>query len=198
MRALHEVGEIGILSGATLAPVVDVTTLRARAGARPVVPLVCSLAGIATVLGGWALLERRFDLAGWAALASGVLLIVAGSIVRETDRPREWLVLSLADRAFDGIVFGGLVWVLRGSDPGAAVGALVALAAGFLAAYVQARGGSLGYGIEASVIVPALRSLLIAVGLLAGWTGAAVWIVAALLLLTSIVRASQVAKEERA
>jgi hypothetical protein len=178
--------------------VVDVTTLRARAGARPVVPVLCTLAAIATVLAGWALLERRFERAGWAALAAGLLLMIAGSIVRETDRPREWLVLSLADRGFDGIVFGGLAWVLRSTDPGAALGALVALAAGFLAAYVRARGGSLGYGIEASVIVPALRSLIIAFGLLGGWTRAAVWIVAALMLLTSIVRASQVAKEERA
>jgi hypothetical protein len=178
--------------------VADVTTLRARAGARPVVPVLCAFAAIATVLAGWAILERRFESAGWGALAAGLLLIGAGSIVRETDRPREWLVLSLADRAFDGVVFGGLAWVLRGTDPGTAAGALVALVAGFLAAYVRARGGSLGYGVEASVIVPALRSLVIAIGLLAGWTPAAVWIVAALLVLTSIVRASQVAKEERA
>jgi hypothetical protein len=178
--------------------VVDVTTLRARAGARPVVPVLCTSAAIATVLSGWALLDRRFERAGWAALAAGLLLMAAGSIVRETDRPREWLVLSLTDRTFDGIVFGGIAWALRASSPSTAVGALVALAAGFLAAYVRARGGSLGYGIEASVIVPALRSLIIAFGLLGGWTRAAVWLIAALLLLTTIVRASQVAKEERA
>jgi hypothetical protein len=177
--------------------VLEVTTLRARAGARPVVPVLCSLAAIAVALAGWAVLDHRFQRGGWAALTAGVLLLLAGGVVRETDRPREWLVLSLGDRAFDGVVFGSLAWVLRSSDPGAAAGALVALAAGFLAAYVRARGGSLGYGVESSVVVPAIRSLAISIALIGGWVPTAVWIAAGLMLLTAAVRASQVAKEER-
>jgi hypothetical protein len=163
-----------------------------------VVPILCVVAAIAIGLAGWSVVDRAFHRAGWWALAAGVLLMAAGAVVRETDRPREWLVLSLVDRGFDGATFGGLAWALRSADPAASAGALVALAAGYLAAYVRARGGSLGYGVEASVIVPALRSLLIALALIGGWVGAAVWIVAGLLLLTAVVRASQVAKEERA
>jgi hypothetical protein len=163
-----------------------------------VVPILCVVAAIALALAGWAVVDRSFDRAGWWALAGGVVLMAAGAVVRETDRPREWLVLSLVDRGFDGVVFGGLAWTLRTADPAASAGALVALAAGFLAAYVRARGGSLGYGIEASVIVPALRSILISLALIGGWVAVAVWVVAALLLLTAAVRASQVAKEERA
>jgi hypothetical protein len=178
--------------------VVDVSTIRARAGARPVIPALCAGAAVFIGLAGWWLLDGRPERAGWASLASAVLLISAGAIVRDTDRPREWVVLSLVDRTFDGVVFGGIVWVTRAAEPREAAGAIVALAAGFLAAYVRARAGSLGYGIEESVITPALRYLLISLSLIAGWTSWAVWAVAVQMLVVVALRASQVAKEERA
>jgi len=106
------------------------------------------------------------------------------------------VLLSFADRLFDGCVLGAVAWGARSSDPWLAAGALVALAAGFLASYIRARGGSLGYGIEEGVITPALRYGLISIGLIAGWRWS-VWAVAVLMLLASAVRASQVVKEER-
>lgn len=176
----------------------DVSAFRRRAGARPVIPTLCALALAAIVLSGTSIVDRRLGRAGWYALLAGILLVAAGAIVRGTDRPREWVVLSVVDRAFDGAVFGLLAWTLRESDPAVAAGAMIALAAGFLAAYVRARGGSLGYGIEESVVTPALRYALISLGLVGGWASSAVWIVAVLMLLAAAVRASQVAKEERA
>ena len=84
----------------------------------------------------------------------------------------------------------------RLTDPSAAAAALIALAAGFLASYIRAKGGSLGYGIEESIVTPVLRYALFSVALLAGaeW---AIWAMAIVALLAAAVRTSQVAKEER-
>ena len=106
------------------------------------------------------------------------------------------MALSFGDRLFDGCVLGALAWVSRTEDEWLAAGALFALATGFLASYIRARGGSLGYGIEEGVITPALRYGLIAAGLIGGWRWTP-WAVAILMLLASAVRASQVVKEER-
>ena len=70
-------------------------------------------------------------------------------------------------------------------------GQVGALAAGFLASYIRARGGSLGYGIEEGIVTPALRYGLVGLGLVAGWRWT-VWVVAILMLLACGVRASQV------
>jgi hypothetical protein len=78
-----------------------------------------------------------------------------------------------------------------------AAAALVALAAGFVASYIRAKGGSLGYGIEESVVTPVLRYGLVSLALLMEWTVWAIWVVAGVMLLAAAIRASQVAKEER-
>lgn len=166
-----------------------------QAGERAVVPLLCVAAAAAIGASTWLLLLLRPEPAGWAALGAGVALVVGGILLRPSDRLGR-VLLSFGDRLFDGCVLGALVWVTRTSDPELAAGALVALAAGFLASYIRARGGSLGYGIEEGIVTPALRYGLIAGGLIAGWTWT-VWAVAVLMLLVSGVRASQVAKEER-
>lgn len=168
---------------------------REQVGERATVPLLCVVAGVAIGAATWLLLDRRFDPAGWVALSAGAALVVAGAMLRPTDRLGRML-LSLTDRAFDGFVLGSIAWTTRVSEPGVAAGALVTLAAGFLASYVRARGGSLGYGIEEGVVTPALRYLLIGTGLVTGWTWT-IWAAAVLMLLTAGVRASQVAKEER-
>ena len=126
---------------------------------------------------------------------AGAVLVAGGVLLQPRDRLGR-VLLSFADRLFDGCVLGAVAWVTRSSDPWVAAGALVALAAGFLASYIRARGGSLGYGIEEGVITPAIRYGLVSFGLVAGWRWT-VWAVAVLMLLASAVRASQVVKEER-
>jgi hypothetical protein len=174
--------------------VVEVSA-RGQAGERAVVPLLCVAATVAIAVSTWSLLSRRPELAGWAAATAGAALVAGGVLLRPSDRLGR-VLLSFADRLFDGCVLGALAWATRSEDPGLAAGALVALAAGFLASYIRARGGSLGYGIEEGIVTPALRYGLISVGLIAGWAWT-VWAVAVLMLLASVVRASQVAKEER-
>ena len=173
---------------------VDVSA-HGQVGERAVVPLLCVAAAATIVASTWLLLLLRPEPAGWAALLAGVALVTGGVVLRPSDRLGR-VLLSFGDRLFDGCVLGALVWITRTEDPTFAAGALVALAAGFLASYIRARGGSLGYGIEEGIVTPALRYGLISAGLIAGWTWT-VWAVAVLMLLASGVRASQVAKEER-
>jgi len=174
--------------------VVDAST-HGQVGERAAVPLLCVAAAAAIAVSTWLLLLRRAEAAGVAALVAGVALVTGGVLLRPSDRLGR-VLLSFGDRLFDGCVLGALVWVTRTEDPALAAGALVALAAGFLASYIRARGGSLGSGIEEGVVTPALRYGLIAAGLIGSWTWT-VWAVAVLMLLASGVRASQVAKEER-
>ena len=173
---------------------VDVSA-RGQVGERAAVPLLCVTAALAIGASTWALLVREPVVAGCAALVGGAALVAGGILLRPTDRLGR-VLLSFADRSFDGCVLGALAWVTRTVDPWVAAGALVALAAGFLASYIRARGGSLGYGIEEGIVTPALRYGLVGLGLVAGWRWA-VWVVAVLMLLACGVRASQVFKEER-
>jgi hypothetical protein len=174
--------------------VVEVS-VRAQVGERAVVPLLCIAAGIAIGVATWLLLVGEVEPAGFAALGAGAALVAGGVLLRPDDCVGR-VVLSFGDRLFDGCVLGALAWVSRTEDEWLAAGALFALAAGFLASYIRARGGSLGYGIEEGVITPALRYGLIAAGLIGGWRWTP-WAVAILMLLASAVRASQVVKEER-
>jgi hypothetical protein len=170
-------------------------SVRAQLEERAVVPILCVAACVIVVLATWLLLIREVEAAGWVALVAGAVLVAGGVLLKPRDRLGR-VLLSFADRLFDGCVLGALAWVTRSNDPWVAAGALVALAAGFLASYIRARGGSLGYGIEEGVITPAIRYGLVSIGLVAGWRWS-VWAVAVLMLLASAVRASQVVKEER-
>ncbi len=171
-------------------------SLRGHVRERAAVPVLCLLAAVGVGLATWQLLEREPEPAGWAALAAGACLIAGGVLLRSEDR-RARVELSFADRAFDGCILAALAWATRSSDPSIAAASLVALAAGFVASYIRARGGSLGYGIEEGVVTPVLRYGLISLALILGWTSWAIWVVAVLMLLVAAVRASQVAKEER-
>ncbi|HYG73117.1 MAG TPA: hypothetical protein VEC15_12655 [Actinomycetota bacterium] len=170
-------------------------SVRDRAGERVVVPFLCTSAGAAIAVASWRILERDAQTAGWIALAAGAVLVAAGVLLQPNDRTAR-VVLSFADRAFDGLLLGALAWVTRSTRPSVAAGALIALAAGFLASYIRAKGGSLGYGVEEGVVTPVIRYVAFAVALLAdaAW---AIWTIAVVNLLAAVVRASQVAKEER-
>lgn len=169
---------------------------RGQVGERAVVPALSALAIAAIALATWRLLERDPDAAGWAALVAGTALVLAGVLLRPDDRTAR-VVVSFADRAFDGCLLASLAWVTRTAEPSVAAGALVGLAAGFLASYIRAKGGSLGYGIEEGVVTPVLRYALFSFALLFDQTTWAIWVIATVNLLAAGVRAGQVAKEER-
>ena len=171
--------------------------VRGQVGERAAVPVLAAAAMIAIALSAWLLIARDPRAAGWAGLLAGSCLVLGGTLLRGGDR-RARVALSFSDRAFDGFILAALAWTTRSSRPAVAAGALVALAAGFLASYIRAKGGSLGYGIEEGVVTPILRYGLLSLALVFGWTSWAVWVVAGVTVLAAVVRASQVAKEERA
>jgi hypothetical protein len=156
------------------------------------------LAAAAASIGAatWFVLERRFG-AGGAATSAAAVLLVAGAVSVRGRRVSARILDSFADRAFDGCVFASIAWVTRRAEPAAAAAALLALGAGFLAAYVRARGESLHYRVEESLVTRAIRYGAVSVGLLGGWLTASLSAVAAFTVLAALVRVSQVAKEER-
>jgi hypothetical protein len=164
------------------------------AGARIALLAAAVLVAIAT----WLILDDRSVAAGGAVLAASALLVLGAAIARRIDDVLLRVLDSVVDRGFDGGLLSSIAWVERTVDPAASAGALVALAAGFLGSYVRARGTSLGYGVEESPVTRALRYGLVSAGLLSGRTTAAVWAVAGLGTVSALVRATQVAKEERA
>ncbi len=179
------------------APVVGETRVRGG-GTRTAGAVLCVVAMIAVGLATWAILDQRLELGGAFALAAGALLVTAGVLLGRAPSPRWRLLLSFADRSFDGAILASVAWVTRVDDPSTAAGALLALAAGFLAAYIRARGAALGYLVEESPGTRAVRCGLVGVALIAGWTSWAFYLVAIWMLLVALLRASQVAKEEQA
>jgi hypothetical protein len=182
--------------GDTLAAVAVAVKSRARlrAGSRLASVAAAGAAGVST----WLVIDRRPIPAGLIALASGALMLLASATARVRDMVLERTVDSFVDRGFDGAILGAIAWAYRGMDPWVAAGALVALGSSFLASYVRARGASLGYGVDESQVTRGLRYGLVSVGLLTDGLGWTMWAVAGLMALAALVRASQVAKEERA
>jgi hypothetical protein len=164
---------------------------------RAVVATLCVVAALSIGLAGWGILVGRMRAGGATALVAGVSLVVAGVLASRSNDVRSRLVVSFGDRLFDGGVLAAVAWASRTDEPAASLGALLALAAGFIAAYVRARGSALGYLIEESAATRAVRVGVISAALLAGWTEWALFAVAAWMLLVTLVRTSQVAKEER-
>ncbi|MFB3739352.1 MAG: hypothetical protein ACE14W_10375 [Candidatus Velamenicoccus archaeovorus] len=162
-------------------------------------PVIAIGAGVvATGAATWLVLAGRPRAGGLAALVAGGLLLLAASRSHGDERVRERMLDSLADRLFDAGLLSSIAWTARAVRPALAAGALLALGASFLSAYIRARGASLGYAVEESAVTRAIRYGLVGVGLAAGWLPWAIWVLAAFALLASAVRAGQVAKEERA
>lgn len=154
---------------------------------------------VAAALAAWLIVAREPEWAAVAAGVSGVLLLVGGHRANHgAGGPTDRMLDELLDRAWDGLVFGPIAWVALDPAPHIALGALVALCASFLSAYVRARGASLSYSVEESHVTRGVRYALVVIGLAFGWLAWTIWIAAALSALAVLVRTSQVAREERA
>lgn len=187
----------GRRAGDTLRAVsaVDVSERRDRWTAR-----AASVTAAGSAIGAAVALVERADLvaAGLAAV-SGVLLLVGAVLAHGATFLVERTLDSFADRVFDGAVLGAVAWVERADGhPSASAAALLSLTAGFLGSYVRARGNSLAYRVEESAVTRAIRYALVAAVLALGSPAWLLWTLAGFLLLAAFVRASQVAKEERA
>jgi len=130
--------------------------------------------------------------AAGAGLLLGAVLSHGGRLLRERTLD------SFVDRWFDGVVLGSIVWTQRPDASFGSAAALVAMSASFLGSYIRARGNSLDYRIEESMLTRAVRYALIVLALLFDLHPWLLWTLAAVMLLAAFVRLSQVAKEERA
>ncbi len=160
---------------------------------------VLALAGTAALVGlaSWLVLAGRGRWAGTAAAGAGLLLLAVAQQAHRDGSPLLVFLDSAADRAFDGCILSAIALAVRDVDPPAAAVAVAALVAGFLAAYVRARGRALGYGVEDSFVTRAVRYGLVAVGLAGDWLGPTMIALLVVTCLAAVVRASQVAKQER-
>ncbi len=171
------------------------TTARIRR--RGTALLASIAAALASVAAAWAILEGRPELGGAFAAAAGIGLLAGGVLSHGGPLLRERTLDSFVDRLFDGVVLGSIVWVERVDRPGASAAALVALAGSFLGSYVRARGNSLDYRVEESMVTRGIRYGLVTAASLFGYPSWLLWVLAGFTLLAAGVRISQVAKQER-
>jgi hypothetical protein len=156
------------------------------------------VAAVASVGAAAAILDRRLVLGALVAALASAGLLVGGVLSHGGRLLRERTLDSFVDRLFDGAVLGSVVWIERIDRPSAAAAALVAMCGSFLGSYVRARGNSLDYRVEESMLTRGIRYGLVVAALLLGAPSWLLWSLAVFALLAAFVRASQVAKEERA
>ncbi len=154
-----------------------------------------ALSGVA----GFEVIARSLKTGAITAGMAGALLLVGGNRANHgAGGPTDRMLDTLGDRVWDGVMLASIAWVARLAEPPVAAGALLAIGASFLSAYVRAKGASLGYAVEESHVTRGIRYALIAAGLGFGWLGWTVWAAASVSVLAVVVRTAQVAREERA
>lgn len=131
--------------------------------------------------------------AGLSVATMGVLVVAAGRRSRHAKAPRLLFVDSSIERVVEGVVLGAIAWERLSVEPRTAVAALVALGSGYVAGYLKARAGALGFRLEESMLDRGVRSAAIAVGLLAGLVEPGLWTAAAWSVVTATTRALDVA-----
>ena len=145
----------------------------------------------------WLVVTREPRAAGWAAGASGALLLLGGHRANHgAGGPTDRMLDDLLDRAWDASVLASIAWVAKDDGSSVAVAAIAALSLSFVAGYVRARGAALGYSIEERHVTRGARYVLVVLFLLTAWTWP-VWTVVVMSGLAAAVRAGQVAEEER-
>jgi len=116
------------------------------------------------------------------------------------------LLDSSMDRIADGAVFGAVVWYLmtEGNPYAGVIAALICLVGGQVVSYVKARAQSLGLNADVGVAERLERLLILGVGGLLGAAGldwglpAALWVLAALSVITVFQRLIAANKSDRA
>ncbi len=143
----------------------------ARADARRASPLtILTVSVVLDAMAGWLIVARHPRIAGLAALAGGLGLLVGTAAAR---RRRERFAELVADRLFDTAMLAPLAWTWRVPSPRLAGLALIGLAASFVASYERARGQSLGYRGRETLGYRTVRVGLLVGGLFTGWLTAA-------------------------
>jgi hypothetical protein len=167
----------------------------ARAPDRATPTLVASVAG---ALGAGALVIYRHPVwAGIVALVAAVALVWGWFFAHQAGDPRSHLAAMLADPVFDTSLLGAIAWAWRQESVRVSVLALVCLGLTYIASYERARSDALGYRTFEGLGYRVARAALIVAGLVSSQEAVALWLLAGLAAVAVVVRATNVALQER-
>lgn len=139
--------------------------------------------------------QGRFGWAAVALVATSIPDILDGAVAKATGTagPRGAFFDSVADRASDALVLGGLAWYFTGTDdPRLAVLALAVLAVSVLVSYERARAESLGFDARGGLMERAERLVALIVAFALDIVVPVLWIMLALTALTAAQRFAKV------
>jgi CDP-diacylglycerol--glycerol-3-phosphate 3-phosphatidyltransferase len=139
--------------------------------------------------------EGRLPLGALFLILAGVADMLDGSLARASGSasPFGSFVDSVADRATDCLILGGLAWHYR--DRAELLVALAAIGGSFLVSYAKARAQGLGVSCDVGLMERPERMILLIAGALTGLMRPALWALAALSLLTAAQRVLHVRRE---
>lgn len=176
-----------------------------RAGISPDAVTIAGSAGVLVGALGFGA-RGEFVVGVFIVVAFGLVDIVDGAMARARGYSTRFgaLLDSTMDRIADGAVFGGVVyWYATQGEALTVAAGLVCLVASQVISYVKARAQSVGIACDVGLVERAERLVITGVGALAtglgaGWAlPAALWLLAALSLVTIGQRVLHVRREDR-
>src|SRR3954468_12752680 len=170
-------------------------------------PNAVTIAGTVGVLfGAWLGATGHLFWGTWVVTACALTDVLDETMARMRGGSSKFgaLLDSSMDRIADGAVFGAVVFYMatEGNPYGGTAAALIALAAGQVVSYVKARAQSLGLNADVGIAERFERLVILGVGGLLGSAGlewglpAALWVVAALSVITVFQRLIHAARTE--
>jgi phosphatidylinositol phosphate synthase len=174
-----------------------------------ITPNAVTVAGTVGVLfGAWLGANGHLFWGTWVVTACALTDALDGTMARMRGGSSKFgaLLDSSMDRIADGAVFAAVVYYMagQGNPYGGTVAALISLAAGQVVSYVKARAQSLGMDADVGIAERLERLVILGVGGLLGSAGlewglpAALWVLAALSLITVFQRLIHAARTEPA
>jgi CDP-diacylglycerol--glycerol-3-phosphate 3-phosphatidyltransferase len=172
-------------------------------------PNAVTIAGtVGVLIGAWLGATGHLFWGTWVVTACALTDVLDGTMARMRGGSGKFgaLLDSSMDRIADGAVFGAVVFYMatEGNPYGGTAAALIALAAGQVVSYVKARAQSLGLNADVGIAERLERLVILGVGGLLGSAGlawglpAALWVVAALSVITVFQRLIHAARTEPA
>ena len=154
------------------------------ADALTVLGLACSVATALLIASGhlvWAVV---------GVIVTGLSDLLDGTIARGSGQasPRGAFFDSVADRASDALLFGGVAWYLADSSPYYAILAFAVAACSMMISYERARAESLGLDARGGLMERAERFVFLAVGLAFDVLVPMLWVMLALTAFTAFQR----------
>ena len=148
-------------------------------------------------LSGLAFARSRLLLAGTFLILSGVSDMLDGALARACGEGTRFgsFIDSVADRFTEAMIFTGIAWHVR--DKPELLLVIAALAGSFLVSYTKARAEALGVSCEVGLMERPERIILLVAGALLGLLVPALWVLAALTMLTAGQRVLHVRKMMR-